>query len=339
MIFHLARVNLRVMARWITGGALWLCAGCSGELMDLGAEPAPLLVLEGKVSGAFAGLRHPRVGLLWAGVPVYVPFCQEKGANPYDPDRVVGRVAAAGCRDPFDVVPDQNGPSVPLDVETGQFKIVIDGLPEPDRLVGDLSSRVGYASFVVYEDLDQDGELDLHRGCGRGGSDRLPEMVLAATFSNLDEEQLRFVYLEGPLDAGSYYYPHPGCTTALPQPGFSLWRVGPLRGAADQCELLPLDSEVELTIESPGTYSALVCGQRDNESFERPPMMRPNLEDIMFECLEDGSIAIVERECACPGVRVASLQGCFDEVECTNPDWDLREEVPSWWPCEVPQGP
>ncbi|MBK6688701.1 MAG: hypothetical protein IPG45_29785 [Deltaproteobacteria bacterium] len=319
---------------------LWLVlvAGCQGDVLNLGSEPPPLLTLEGRVNGAYGSLVRPRVGLLWAATPIYVPFCQERGPNPYDPDRVIERVASAGCRDPFDVVPAESGVTVPLDVETGRFRMVLDGLPDPDLMIGTLESRVAYASFVLFDDTDDDGVLDLHRGCGRGNSDRVPERIYASTFSTLAETQRRFVYLEGELDADSFFYPHPSCST-LPNPGFSLWQVGPLLPDAGDCALLPLDQPIELTVAPPGSLDVLSCGQRDNESFERPPMTRGSLADIVFECLDDGSIAVVEKECTCPGVRVAALRGCFDSLECTTPDWDLRERVPEWWPCEVPAGP
>ncbi|MBI4815973.1 MAG: hypothetical protein HY791_06945 [Deltaproteobacteria bacterium] len=325
---------------WTASAALLSTLAC-GSVDDLGAEAETLASLEVRLAGPPLTVRNLRVGVLWAASPIFVPFCHEHGPTPLDPGRQVKGVAAAGCRDPFEFVPERLGPSVLLVPGETSVTISFERLPSPEVLVGPLESRIAYGSVVVFEDLDGNGDLDLRRGCGLGsrGPDsprerrRAQEPILASSFTTLTAPQDRLVYLEGQFDADSNFYPGPSNCLDRPRPGFSRWLVGGLLDEGAECKTEPLAEGMDLRVGDPSAFENLACTQSSRESFSRPP--RSRLEDVLFECTDDGSIAVAEPECDCPDVRVLSLRGCFDDAACSNPDWDLTNDVPEWWPCEV----
>jgi hypothetical protein len=317
---------------------------CSG-VHDLEGDGSPIAVLRGRVAGARPEGSTLRAGLVWAGAPVFVPFCHDEGPTPLDPQRSVSELAAVGCRDPFDVVPELAGTAAAI-ASDGSFELPIVHLPTAEVMVGGRESRVAYGSLVVFADLDENGALELRGGCGRirGRMDdpRLrprAEPIYAASFSTLTGEQARITYVEGELDADSFFYPHSRCRELAP-PGFSLWSMAGLLDATDEsgaCRVDPIDTPIELELGSPEDFAALSCRQAERESFERPPRWEtdPLPDDLLWECSDDGNLVFADPSCDCPEVRELSLVGCYDDRECEDPDWDLRDEAQEWWPCSI----
>lgn len=321
---------------FLFGAVLSACGGVS----ELGAEPDALVTIRARLTAPIptpaSGFTSLRAGLMWAGVPVFVPYCFEYGTNPLKPLQVPSDVAELGCRDPFLVAPGLVGPSVAIDPESTSFEIPIVQLPSAEVLIGTREQRIAYASVVVFDDRDGDGELDLSRGCGQfGDSGRGRETIYAASFSDLNERQTRISYVEGAFDQDSYFYPHPQCRS-LPPEGFSIWEVDEIFAADSRCEVHPIDEELELEPSLSRELRHLSCVQRSRESFPRPPRMREPDEDEIWECTKDGALAIANPECPCPEVRLFTLVGCYDELDCEKPDWDRRDTPPEWWPCELP---
>jgi hypothetical protein len=139
----------------------------------LGTEQPLLAEVKGTLVGNLLALGpRTRVGLVWTGVPVFVPYCHEYGYTPLDRERAVTTEAALGCRSPFAVVSSVVGPSVPLEsTGDGTFTIPLRQVPPASVMVGEPGRRVAYASVVLFVDDDGDGELDprppLRRGRGR----------------------------------------------------------------------------------------------------------------------------------------------------------------------------
>lgn len=343
---------MRVRVTWSGLSCLALAssvlAACEGAPHVLGTEETPLFVVRGRISGTVPPSPNLRVGIVWAGVPVYVPYCHDRGPTPLDPRRSLSLVAQNGCRDPLDVVPALAGPSLPLDPGVGTFELPIAHLPDASVMVGRLPSRVAYGTVVIYDDLDGNGTLDFAGPCGAdaGGRDSTgstlsevtqeTEPIYAASFSTLRREQTRIAYVEGPFDGDSYYYPHPRCTV-LPPAGFSLWVVGDLRAADDTCRLAAPEDDVVL--EGVDTYllDHLSCPQGSRDAFPRPPPRRLPSDRFHWECTPEGGMAVSSPYCACPNLRVYQLRGCYADAACETPDWDVP--APPEWPCIPTGGP
>jgi hypothetical protein len=141
-------------------------------------------------------------------------------------------VLDAGCRDSFGFVPlvaepgIDVSPGVPVDLD-------FQTLPGAEVLVGQLTGRVGYASIVFYDDLDDSGTLQLARPNRLGlpmdgpgsepGGVQLPDLVLGATFVTMTLPDTRVSYVEGSFDEAAAFYPRAGC--GAPPDGFSVLRA------------------------------------------------------------------------------------------------------------------
>lgn len=316
-----------------------LLAGCGG-VAELGTEPEALLHVRGRLTRPLAvpaaGFTSLRAGLIWAGVPVFVPYCFEYGTNPLKPLQIPTEVAETGCRDPFLMAPGPVGPSVALEPGADSFEIPIVQLPSAEVLIGTREARAAYASIVIFDDVDQDGQLDLSRGCGRfGDNGRGRETIYASSFTDLNERQTRLSYVEGPFDQDSFFYPHPRCRS-LPTEGFSIWEVDGIFESDPRCEVHSMDHQVELTPGLSAELRHLSCQQRDRESFPRPPPRDELDEELIYECTKEGALATTNPTCPCPEIRLYTLVGCYDDLVCEKPDWDRRATPPEWWPCELP---
>ncbi|MCC7383040.1 MAG: hypothetical protein IT384_14475 [Deltaproteobacteria bacterium] len=328
----------------------WLLIGvvaCDDGVAGLEETRQILATVRGRLTRPLAEISatiaHPRAGILWAGVPQFVPFCHEHGPNPRDPSRIVSSsVARYGCRDPFEVVPGAMGPSVVIDPRSASFEIPIADLPRAQVMVGSVEARVAYGSLIVFDDLDGDGELDLERGCNSRGDSSGPsprlEPIHAASFFSQNETQVRVTYVEGRFDAASLFYPHPDCSE-LPPPGFSIWTVGALLDPDASCSTQRIDAEIRLDPRAPLALADLTCLQSSRDVFPRPPPVRPPGSALIFECNADGALVAADPTCSCPWIRTYRLSGCYDSLDCPNPDWDLRASVPPEWPCPVDGDP
>ena len=321
----------------LSAAVLLSSLGCGG-VNELGSEPEPLFHIEARFTELIpepaGGFTNLRAGLMWAGVPVFVPYCFEYGTNPTKPLQMPTKVAKVGCRDIYKIVPGLMGPTVAVDPSAQSFRIPVTQLPSAEVLIGTLEQRMAYASIVVFDDLNGDRELDLSRGCGGfGGSSQPREPIYASSFTDLKERQTRLAYVEGPFNLDSFYYPHPKCSQVPPE-GFSIWEVDGAFVSEEECSIHDIYHPVELTPATPTALRPLSCLQRDRESFPRAPRMQPPDEDDVWECTEQGALAVANPDCHCPEVRVFTLSGCSDDLECEKPEWDVRETPPEWWPCE-----
>ncbi|HTR53395.1 MAG TPA: hypothetical protein VMJ10_22025 [Kofleriaceae bacterium] len=171
------------------------------------------------------GLHHPQVAVVWGMQWLPEALC----ILPPPADPGTQAALAAGCRDPFGFVPLLAEPGV--DVTPGEpNEVDFDTLPDATVLVGQLTGRVGYASIVFYDDLDDSGTLELARpnrlGVPMGGpmsepqGVQLPDRIIDATFVSMTLPDTRIGYLEGTFDEAAAFYPRQGCGD--PPDGFSV---------------------------------------------------------------------------------------------------------------------
>ncbi len=231
---------------------LWT-VGCQDKLLGLTDNATPLTQIHVQVTGDLQQLRpaatlaetpHLRVALVWGAIYLPDPFCAIYQVLPIDPSATA--VAQAGCRDILGFVPQQVGESVAVAAD-GSATIDLINLPNAAVLVGEVTSRVGYASLLVFDDRNNNGTLELHRvaqirnngpgGGPGGGPTGLPDtatpvvkgdFVYGASFLTMTAPDQRIAYLEGAFDANNalygLFYPRSGCTG--PTTGFSILSAG-----------------------------------------------------------------------------------------------------------------
>jgi hypothetical protein len=207
-------------------------ASC-GKLQGIGGDAPPLATMQVEATadpGAAGESLH--VALVWG--MQWLPEALCTGLIPPD-NAAAGSAFAAGCRDPFGFVPLRVESDVPV-VPGEPASISLIDLPTSDVLVGDITARVAYASFVLYDDRNGNGNLDLARanrianGAGPGGSDmgsdlganlpvQLPDVIYGASFMTMTEPDLRLAYREGAF-VETAFYPRHGCDA--PPPAFSI---------------------------------------------------------------------------------------------------------------------
>jgi hypothetical protein len=204
--------------------------GC-GDLQGLGGSAPPLATMTVTVptDPGVAG-EHLQVALVWG--MQWLPELLCSGLVP--PEGSDAPVLAAGCRDPFGFVP--------LRVETNAAvtvgeptELALTDLPGADVLVGTLDARVAFGSFVLYDDRDQTGNLELARAnrlgfAGPGSDDagsntptETRDVVLGASFITMTAPDTRLAYREGAF-VPSAFYPRAGCSD--PPPAFSIAGAG-----------------------------------------------------------------------------------------------------------------
>jgi hypothetical protein len=306
----------------------------AGSLVTLSAEWTQDLALVRDQAGIDASVPL-RATLVWAGVPNFSPFCLAEGPNPLIPDRVVtSSVAKIACPDPFRFVPSMTQGSALVDPALREVHIELSNLAPSETLVGPVTGRIAYASVVIFADENDNGILDQEGRCRRperggksGDREEMPlEPILAASFSYIAEPHERVVYREGEFDSDSYFYPAPTCETPPPA-GFSLWRVG-----FDGCTLSRLEQRIRLKVQTPDKLSSMQCGP-GRKDYAREPREKSPDKRLVTECINATELATADPTCECPDPVIYKLAGCEKDLLCMEPEWDLTDDPPDWWPC------
>lgn len=277
----------------------WILVGLAAcdDLAEFSGELPPLVTFELSATGDIpAGDLH--VGLVWGAQWLPEPLCF---LPPESPE--VAAVVAAGCRDVLAFTPARATASVAI-ASGGTARLPLYQLPAGDVMVGDVTARVAYASLVVFDDLDGDGELRLGKprlmpaGDFNGGGfpdddeqDVLrPDTILGASFVSMTAPDRRVAFREGEFsDTG--FYPRRGC--GAPPRGFSVLSAGgftldaaiaatlagelPAQDPASCAEDVPDATTIEIAVGAPGV-SEVGCEQLALDSsirYRDPPALRP----------------------------------------------------------------
>lgn len=290
-------------------------SGC-GNLQGLGGPSTPLVTFNFMVTGDIASVRPTgvdseralQVALVWGDQWLTEPFCLPT-QHPASAQTVVDQ----GCRDPFGFVPLRVAADVPVTIGA-QTEISLQDLPSSDILVGDITSRVAYASLVVYDDRGNDGgpgdgTLDLalpHRLPGAGpGPPQMDtpdtgDIVYGASFLTMVQPDQRIGYLEGTFTP-SAFYPRNGCDP--PPDGFSVLSAGGFSvtdGLASvisgtlppedpaSCGNHSPDQTIVIPIQGPKVAAEAGCMERTDDSsirYRQPPFdHEPDFTDRMQAC-------------------------------------------------------
>jgi hypothetical protein len=294
-----------------------IASGC-GNLQGLGGRSTPLVTFNFVVNGDIAPVRPTgvdseralQVALVWGEQWLTEPFCL-----PGQHTAQANDVANQGCRDPLGFVPARVAVDVPVTIGV-PTTISLQDLPSADLMVGDITSRVAYASLVVYDDRGPDG------GVGDGTlnlalSHRLPsagpgppqndtadsgDIVYGASFLTMTMPDQRIGYLEGTFTP-SAFYPRNGCDA--PPDGFSVLSAGGFSGpdplglveqgmlppedpATCASSSKPPDQMINVPIQGPAVAAEAGCMERTDDSstrYRQPPFDHaPDLTNRMSIC-------------------------------------------------------
>jgi hypothetical protein len=306
------------------------------------------------------------VALVWGAKWQTEPFC----ILPPESDEAAA-VIAAGCRDPFSFVANRVGANVAVTLET-PTTLSLFQLPAADVMVGDVTARVAYGSFVVYDDSDGSGTLELARHHRTRGADDEEfededqadsgDIVYGASFVTMTAPDQRVGFREGGFDATRAFYPRSGCGD--PPPGFSVLAAGgfaaadglasattgvlPPEDPATCAETAPADAVVSISVAAPPTVRETSCTERSDDSsvrYREPPADAPDFNGRVTACahlptFEAGTqTALIQLVVSgrasdrCVGLTHYTLRGCRENVACPVPDWDYTATPPAWWPC------
>jgi hypothetical protein len=367
------RDRVATVTRRSISGLLGLLVGGCGQLQGLGGSAPPLVTFEVEGTGDLAPLRPAgvrsdrslQVALIWGAQWLIEPFC----ILPPESDSAAA-VIAAGCRDPFGFVPARVAASVPVTLGTTATLSLVD-LPSADVLVGGVTSRMAYASLVLYDDRDATGTLDLSMSHPTATGDDGPpdeesvdstDVIYGASFLTMTAPDQRVAFREGAFDEASAFYPRSGCPD--PPAGFSVLGAGGFSAAAGLASastgILPLEDPgtcatgvpsmtlVAIAAQDPATVDEVSCTERTNDGstrYREPPIDAPDLTGRVSACAHLPSFDATTQPSLiqfvvsgrsqdhCKGLTHYTLRGCRENVACAAPDWDFTASPPAWWPC------
>jgi len=286
---------------------LALVAGC-GDIKGLGGATPPLVTFQVQVMGDLSSWHAPAVALVWGDQWLTEPFCI---LPPPKSDVDAPAVITQGCRDTFGFVPARVAANVPVTAAEPATLSLFD-LPAADVLVGDVTSRVAYASLVLYDDVDGDGTLTLsipHRtaSAARDGDVRIDDttdsrdIVHGASFVTMTKPDRRVAYLEGTFNPNAAFYPRSGCPA--PMERFSVVGAGgfdaataaaatlagmlPPEDPASCFQARPADGPITITVDDSPDVQEVACTERTTDSsirYRRPPVDSPDLAGRTTAC-------------------------------------------------------
>ena len=342
-------------------------AGCN-NLQGLGGPVPPLATFQVEATGNLGSVQPVslQVALVWGAQWLTEPFCI------LPPESASAAVIAAGCRDPFGFVPNLVGASVPVTIGT-PTQLPLFNPPPTDVLVGDVTSRIGYASLVFYDDRDGTGTLDLSQPHptafgGGGGPDRQDQsdsndVIYGASFLTMTAPDQRVSFLQGTFNPMSAFYPRNGCPEPTPNGGFRVLGAGGFSAAAGLASAasgtLPLENPpcsdddpatvlVTIAAQSPEDVAEVSCAERALDGttrYRQPPTDAPDFSGRVTACAHLPSfdagaqtdliqLVVSGRPTDhCKGLTHYTLRGCREDVSCAVPDWDFTANPPAWWPC------
>jgi len=367
-----ARIAAGVAVSALVGGF----AAC-GKVQGFGGAAPPLVTFNFDVTGDLTpllpkGETEPvslQVALVWGAQWQQEPFCFLP-PDPRDDATTVAAVVAAGCRDPFAFTPALVAGNTPVTIGTPATMSLF-SLPSADVMVTSGTGRIAYGTFVVYDDRDGSGTLELAtpRRTRSGGPQGppmpdltdSPDIVYGASFVTMTAPDERVAYLEGTyLISG--FYPRNGCPD--PQGSFSIVGAGgfsaddamtasakgqlPLESSCiDPLPDHPLDRQVSIAVQDHQSAQEVSCVQRANDSsvrYREPPSDDPVGQRITacahlptFDAQNQSSLIQLvvagQPTDRCMGLTHYTLRGCRENVACPVPDWDFTATPPAWWPC------
>jgi hypothetical protein len=344
---------------------------CCGKLQGISGNAPPIATMQVEITGdPGAPGENLYVALVWGMEWLPEAMCLE----PLEPGGVpdgsaVAAVLQLGCRDSFGFVPLRVETNVPVEPNV-PATITLEDLPASDVLVGDIDARVAYASFVVFDDRNGTGNLELARanrfaigsddtGSGSDSGTNivdLPDVVYGASFMTMTAPDLRLAYREGAF-VETAFYPRQGC--ADPPPAFSILGASGFtaQSAVDSVLAGTLPPETDTSQCSEGSAAttlvpiAVTAADVDEEAactentadssvrYREPMENSPDFTDRMFQCAHlpslGGSAVSPQIQLIVTGRSDDSCKGLTHYV-LTGCRTDASCEAPDWDHSEAP---
>jgi hypothetical protein len=311
----LARLVLLTALISITGLA---CGDGVHSASNLGD---PIVTLSAEVEGTLpdnVSADHLRASIIWETLPDALLECMDKAVNADD---------VYACTNPTDFRPAQSTRSVAIEPTfPASFEVPMYTLPSPEVLSGDPTALLGYGILVVYEDGNENNELDLVSFGEKVSADT----ILASGIPSGVEKAIYVVYREGALSPFWKMFSIFGC----PEPGQGFSVVDLVADANGVSCLVHSAEEAKISVlfEDSESVRQLICEPLlDINTY--PPVDAPETDQQIYCHYSDSLEYLMDPDSYCRFSQVYELAGCENLFGCKVPDWDLTASPPAWWPC------
>jgi hypothetical protein len=294
-----------------------------GDIHSTSSLGDPLVILDAQVEGqlpANISALLLRASLIWETQTPELLACL---------DRAETEDEVYACTTPEDFQPVQASRSVAIEPTfPASFEVPLYLLPDLEMLSGQGDSLLGYGVLVVYEDGNQNMELDLVPP----GATESADTILASGLPTDAHRRDLVVYREGELSPLWKLFANPPYGCSEPPQGFSILTREYHAATGYSCVVRPAaKATIPVHFEDSDGQRQLICepGSNMNTYPSKPP-----LPDWETTCHFHDTLEYVENPSwYCKYKQIYQLAGCEAYYGCVDPDWDLTGNPPAWWPC------
>jgi len=303
-----------------------LIAVACGDIHSTSDLGDPLVVLDAQVEGqlpANISALLLRASLIWETQSPELLECLEQAETE---DEVYA------CTTPEDFQPIQASKSVAIEPTfPASFEVPLYLLPDLKMLSGQRDSLLGYGVLVVYEDGNRNMKLDLVPPGATGSVDT----ILASGIPTDTSRRDLVVYREGELSPLWKLFQHPPYGCSEPPQGFSILTREYHAATGYTCTVRPAaEANIPVHFEDSERQRQLVCEPWSNtDASTKPPDDSPIAGREVTCHFHDTLEYVVNPSWYCQYKQVYQLAGCQAYYGCEEPEWDLTDNPPAWWPC------
>jgi len=299
---------------------LLLALAC-GDIHEIDSPTAPLVVLDAQVEGDLPGDYSADLllaSLIWTTLPRELIECL---------DRAESEDEVFACTTPDEFRPVLASDSVAIQPTfPASFRIPLYTLPDLSVLSGKGGSRLGRGVLVVYEDGNHNMQLDLVPPGATESEDTILASGRPTDANRMDDVLFR----QGELSPLWKLFEPYGCPE--PPKGFSVITREFHASTGWTCTVgSPADMTIPVHFEDSEDLRQLICEPQTD--FDTYPHLPPP-PDREIKChFHDTLEYLKDPTWYCKYRQFYQLAGCEAYYGCEEPDWDLTDNPPYWWPC------